>query len=315
LMMDAVAADDDLVAVADNVEKKKKERQKAEEEEKALMDMVVKTTDENKYDDDHISTISATSSVANKSKKSMRSLNSTRSSGTPFLLKGSMKRAKKLMKKRSKLSKDKSTKAANNVNEEVDSVTISVRSTANSESHEITFEKPLPQEEALRSVIGLYSDDVDPVDPGEVERRLLERRRILEAEAEDALRQREEEEAETILASNAQQYYQLQQTHRNLEGGGECDSQKDIKFLNGLMKKNDRIKIREDRMVELDRKREDFDQKRSLQYFESERVENTDGICMTDTTAATGSDTILGNEDTGFEILSMPVKGGGLTEL
>jgi len=98
LMMDAVAADYDLVDVADNVEKEKQERQKAEEEEKALIDMVVKPTDENKYDDDHISTISTRSSVANFRKN-----------------------------------------------------------------------------QRVRTVIGLYSDVFDPDDPGEVERRLLER--------------------------------------------------------------------------------------------------------------------------------------------
>ncbi|OEU07129.1 hypothetical protein FRACYDRAFT_251912 [Fragilariopsis cylindrus CCMP1102] len=84
------------------------------------------------------------------------------------------------------------------------------------------------------------------------------------------------------------------------------DPLKDIRLLDRLMKKNDQFKLRVERMEKLDRKAEALEQKQLLNVFASKRSSMN--------RAMAAEETILGVE-TGFEVLSMPVGGGGLEEL
>merc|ERR1712238_235078 len=138
--------------------------------------------------------------------------------------------------------------------------TTATTATTNNDSNKnkISFENALSKDESLRMVVGLYSDDIDPDDPAEVERRLLERRKVIQAEVDAA---RQKKEAATIVASK--KIYSKSATK---------DPLKDIKLLDLLMKKTDRIQLREERANKRNQKAEKLEQKKLLKFFASERA-------------------------------------------
>ena len=147
----------------------------------------------------------------------------------------------------------------------------------------ISFRKAQPKEKSLKSIVGLASDKVAD-DPVALDRQLSQRQK--------EARQIKKANIDTAATDNCKT--------------SAIDYSEDIKMLNQLMAKTDRLKIRAEKMEKMDQNVEADDQMSALTFISSDRKPKRAQYWRANVGEAILSDLSK------FEVLTMPVGGRGL---